>query len=213
MKRRLAWWISLAFNGLVACGGELAWPEVGNLEVTAATSGTNLDPNGYEIRVDSTSVRRVGANAVVTLTGVGVGTHSVSLQGIAPNCWTPAVVVPRVIIEASGTAAVQFALTCTTPNTALITVTTQGGNPPASRGAILYSGGKCVVDFCFPPPIRQTLTLPANGTIQVMPEGGSPVSLTLTVPMPSCAVRDGASRRAGIPQGGIARFSFVVLCS
>ena len=213
MKRRLAWWISLAFNGLVACGGEPTGPAPRSLEVTVATSGTNLDPNGYEIWVDGKSVRRVGANAVVTLTGVRAGAHSVSLQGIAPNCWTPAGVVLEVTIPASGTAAVQFALTCATPNSVVVTVTTQGGNPPDSLAAIIYSGGKCAYDFCFPPPIRQPLTLPANGTIQVMPEGGSPVSLTLTVPMPSCAVRDGASRRAGIPQGGIARFSFVVLCS
>jgi hypothetical protein len=151
MKRRLAWWISLAFNGLVACGGEPTGPAPGSLEVTVATSGTNLDPNGYEIWVDSTSVRRVGANAVVTLTGVGAGAHSVSLQGIAPNCWTPAAVVPQVVIQASGTAAVQFALTCTTPNSVLIAVTTQGRNPPDSLAAVLSSGGSACMTSAIPP--------------------------------------------------------------
>src|SRR5207253_806495 len=61
-------------------------PETGNLTVTASTTGSNLDPDGYTATVDGGASQSVGTNGSVTFTGLSAGSHSVALSGLAANC-------------------------------------------------------------------------------------------------------------------------------
>src|SRR5207253_3120130 len=61
-------------------------PQTGNLTVTASTTGSNLDPDGYTATVDGGASQSVGTNGSVTFTGLSAGSHSVALSGLAANC-------------------------------------------------------------------------------------------------------------------------------
>src|SRR6266511_5574676 len=58
----------------------------GTLQVVTATTGSNLDPDGYTYSVDSAAVRSIGINSTVTVGKFKVGQHSVRLGGIASGC-------------------------------------------------------------------------------------------------------------------------------
>src|SRR5207302_1142405 len=55
-------------------------PLTGNLTVTASTTGSNLDPDGYTATVDGGASQSVGTNGSVTFTGLSAGSHSVALS-------------------------------------------------------------------------------------------------------------------------------------
>lgn len=118
-------WAALAslLLGLPAgCGGDGEGPtggSTGAVRVTTATTGTNVDPDGYTVRLDGGSPRPVGTNAAVTISGVPAGDHSVSLEGLAANCATGD--SPQdVSVAAGATAEVAFDVLCgNTPNPVL----------------------------------------------------------------------------------------------
>jgi TolB protein len=61
---------------------------VGNLVVTTATTGGDLDPDGYEILLDGVATgQSLAVNGdTITITGVTEGTHEVSLGNVAAWC-------------------------------------------------------------------------------------------------------------------------------
>jgi len=119
---------SMLLGVSTGCGGDGEGPtggSTGAVRVTTATTGTNLDPDGYTVRLDGASPRAVGVNATVTISGVTAGNHSVSLEGLAANCATTG--SPRDVSVAAGvTADVSFDVLCgSAPNPVL------GGVSPA----------------------------------------------------------------------------------
>lgn len=61
-------------------------PTTGSIQVTTATTGSSLDPDGYTVSVDAGASQVIGLNATLTLEGLAVGTHALMLSGIASNC-------------------------------------------------------------------------------------------------------------------------------
>jgi WD40 repeat protein len=91
----------------------------GSVRATIASTGVDLDVNGYALQVEGSDFlgrrfqreSRVAANAVVTLSSVPAGNHSVSLRELALNCDTEA--NPRAIkVVAAETVAVVFNVVC-----------------------------------------------------------------------------------------------------
>src|SRR5207247_654342 len=58
----------------------------GNIQVTAATSGVDLDPDGYTVLLDNGQQRPLGVNGTALIEGVSGGDHSVILFGAVGNC-------------------------------------------------------------------------------------------------------------------------------
>jgi len=58
----------------------------GDLQVSVATTGGDLDPDGYMLRVDNRSPVPVTLNGTVTIEGLIGGEHAVALEGLALNC-------------------------------------------------------------------------------------------------------------------------------
>jgi hypothetical protein len=59
---------------------------VGDLDVAATTTGSDLDPDGYTVTVDGGPSQAIGVNGTVTFTGLADGDHAVELTGVASNC-------------------------------------------------------------------------------------------------------------------------------
>src|SRR6266568_7814425 len=71
----------------VACGGsEPTGPFTGNIEVTASSTGADLDPDGYTVAVDGAAGQSLAVNGTVTFSQFGAGVHNVALGGVAGNC-------------------------------------------------------------------------------------------------------------------------------
>jgi len=88
---------------------------LGKLEITARTTGVELDADGYAVIRSGPAIKLgdVGANGTVTISGVLPGDYRLTLGGMAPNCsladpgsWT-------VTVPSGGTAALEFDITCT----------------------------------------------------------------------------------------------------
>jgi hypothetical protein len=87
-------------------------PGTGSVQVTAATSGSSLDPDGYTLQTDGGSPQALTINGSRTVGNLTAGTHTVLLGGIAANC-TVAGENPRsVTVAAEQTATVSFAIAC-----------------------------------------------------------------------------------------------------
>jgi len=87
-------------------------PGSGSVRVTAATSGSSLDSDGYTLQTDGGSPQALTINGSRTVGDLTAGTHTMLLDGIAANC-TVAGENPRsVTVAAEQTATVSFTITC-----------------------------------------------------------------------------------------------------
>src|SRR5204863_418905 len=86
-------------------------PPTGDLTVTAATSGQDLDPDGYTVTVDGGQSRSLGINTSTTYNGLTATSHTVELTGIAGNC-TVSAQNPRTVTVATSGTTTTFTITC-----------------------------------------------------------------------------------------------------
>ena len=121
--RRLAG--SLLIVLAVACGDDPTGPEVGTLRVSAPTSGGDLDLDGYEIVVSGSDLRwPIFANATSEVRNITPGTHTVSLEKLAPNCTVSGTHPRMVTVTAGQTVEVTFEIVCAATGIAITTRTT-----------------------------------------------------------------------------------------
>ena len=74
---------------LVACadtGTDENGNSRGDLRVTFTTTGTNLDPNGYDVSIDLATPVTIGSNGSYLFEGLLSGPHQMAISGFAANC-------------------------------------------------------------------------------------------------------------------------------
>jgi hypothetical protein len=129
---------------LLACGGsDLASPPAttGAIHVTASTTGTSLDPDGYVVSVDGGAPHALAANGDLTVESLTPGGHTVALAGLAANCSVAGSSSRTATVTVGETATVAFALTCTTAGSVTVTTTTTGTNPDADGYTVRLDQG------------------------------------------------------------------------
>src|SRR4029078_8826611 len=99
---------SVAFK--VTCSAPT--PDAGSLEVTTATTGSDLD-GGYTVTVDGGTAQSISANATISLANVPTAEHKVRLQGIADNCTVQGANPVAVTVTSGGVGRDAFQLNCT----------------------------------------------------------------------------------------------------
>src|SRR5437879_5876931 len=106
--------------------------QTGTLTVTASTTGSNLDPDGYTVTLDgnaSTSQPLATNGGTATFNAVAAGSHSVALSGVATNCTVSGPNPQSVTVPAGGTASASFTVTCVAQTgTLTVTASTTGSN-------------------------------------------------------------------------------------
>lgn len=86
MLRRLLF-PSLALALVVACDSGGTSPDVrSSVKVVTVTGGTNLDPDGYRLRIVGAPPRHIGTNDSVTIDSLQFGNRTFNLDSIAGNC-------------------------------------------------------------------------------------------------------------------------------
>ena len=113
---------------MVGCGGsDILVPLVGGLEINTASSGAQMDSDGYEVTIDAGTASAIGPNATLRRDDLEPGIHSVQLGGVADHCSVGADNPRTVSITAGQTTSITFSVTCIAPTGSLeITTATSG---------------------------------------------------------------------------------------
>ncbi len=105
-------WAGLGLAGLVACSESLVGPKVGDVRLTVATTGVDLDPDGYTVALDGAAGISIAANDSKTIAALAAGRHTVLLSGVAPNCTVNSPNPQEIDVAAGATTQVTFTVTC-----------------------------------------------------------------------------------------------------
>lgn len=84
----------------------------GDLEVSASTTGDNLDPDGYTVTVDGAQSSPIDPNGTITFSGLTAGDHEVELSGIQENCSVDGSNPRTATVEAGTISTTSFAVSC-----------------------------------------------------------------------------------------------------
>ncbi|MFW6088852.1 MAG: hypothetical protein ACODAB_03800 [Gemmatimonadota bacterium] len=84
----------------------------GDISVTTTTSGTDLDPDGYEVSVDDRGATPIGLDDTATFPDLSVGDHQVELAGLASNCAIQGESLRVVPVADGQTTPTSFAVVC-----------------------------------------------------------------------------------------------------
>ena len=113
LSTRNAFCAASSLLAALACGGsESTGPSTGSVQVTASTTGTDLDPDGYTVAVDGGAGQSLPVNGTVTFSQLSAGSHQVALSGVATNCTASAQNPTTVTVTAGATVPVALAVAC-----------------------------------------------------------------------------------------------------
>ncbi len=173
---------------------------LGILEITTTTTGSDIDADGYSIRIDGGVTQGIAASATLRMIDVGSGTHTVLLAGLALNCTVSEANPQTVTLTPGDTARVAFTVTCApTTGSLVITSVTNGSSPDPDGYAILLDGAS-----------RGSLGVNDVVTITGLPPGTHVVELSGV--SENCSVPDGASRSVTVTTDAPAEVQFDVGC-
>ena len=106
--------LSLVAMMALACGGDgpTAPPHLGRLIVKVATTGDDLDNDGYSLVVGPNRALLIGPNATVFLDSISPGAHALALEGVAENCTIADIRALSITVESGITANVGLSVVC-----------------------------------------------------------------------------------------------------
>ena len=192
--------LAVACAAGVGCGVPTDVPGVGAIEVYVATTGPDLDADGYRVRVDGASVRGLSLEDSTVYQGLESGTLSVELLDVAANCAVGGEDLRSETVRAGGTTAVRFEVACTA-RAALRVVTRSDGTPADPNGYRLAVSG------------RGIRAIGANETITMADLTQGPLGLDLTDVAATCFVSGGSHRLVSLVAGDTAEVDFTIHCA
>ncbi len=178
----------------------------GEVVVTTTTTGEDLDPNGYWVRVVGGVPVPIGIDDQVTLEAVAAGDREVKLEAMAPNCKVEGDNPKPVSVPEDGSVQVDFEIACTADVTppatgSLKVVTSTTGDGVDSDGyAVVVDGGAPV-----------GVDVDGMLTIDDVPAGERSVELTEVAD--NCGVNGENPRLVDVPENVTAETTFNVVCS
>ncbi|HUF27865.1 MAG TPA: hypothetical protein VMM18_12895 [Gemmatimonadaceae bacterium] len=181
-----------------ACGDGPSPPTTGDLRVSVATTGGDLDEDGYGLSVDGGQQRAVAVNGTVDFTALSAGTHTVELTGLADNCTVSGSNPAQVIITAGSTTPFGFAIACSATGV-LITVATAGIDLDADGYTVSIGD-------------VQSGTIAPNGTLTITRLDAGAHSVTLAGVAANCAVDAPNPATTTIVSGEVAEVEFTATC-
>ncbi len=179
----------------VTCVGNLP-----GLRGTIATTGTDVDPDGYWLEVvDHSWCARVPVNGSFTCSGVTPGMYEVQLNGVAANCTVMGANRQTVTVARGATADVAFAVMCgSTPSLRVTIATTGVGLPAGYRVTVAGFGWQ---------------NAPVNGSVAFYSIPSGEYSVELNDIAPDCALSGATARAVTVSEGATAELGFAVTCS
>jgi hypothetical protein len=186
----------------LACGGEGSTDIVlPALSITTASSGVEVDSDGYSVSIDAQTPQAIAPNTTLTIDRLTDGAHTVELSGVAANCIVGGENPQSVLVEAGRTAIAPFVITCssTTQSVQVVTTTTGTGTDPDGFALLLDGVSAGAIG------VSSTITL-AGITAGLH-------TLELTGLAVNCQVVGGNPREVTVSSGGTPAVQFSVTCT
>jgi hypothetical protein len=179
----------------VTCVGNLP-----GLRGTIATTGTDVDPDGYWVEVvDHSPCARVPANGSFTCSALAPGTYEVQLTGVAANCTVMGANRQAVTVARGATADVAFAVVCGSAPSVRVTIATTGvGLPAGYRVTVAGFGWQ---------------NAPVNGSVAFYSIPPGEYSVELQDIAPNCTLSGATARAVTVSEGATVELGFAVSCS
>jgi len=173
----------------------------GSIDVTAMTTGQNLDPNGYTVVVDGSMTKAIGVNSTVTFAGLSVGNHTVQLTGLASNCAVNGTNPQTVGVSSGSTVQVNFAVACPAITGSMdVTATTTGQSLDPDGYTVVVDGS-----------LTQAIGINGTVTFSGLSIGNHAVQLTGLAS--NCAVNGANPQTVGVSSSSTVQVGFAVGCS
>ena len=145
--------------------------QMGNLVARVFTNGTDLDADGYVLKItaaDSLRTRRVAGTDSVTIDHMAVGAVTVVLTDLAANCWVTLGRYRSDSIRANGLTTVSFAVDCASMSGELV-------SPGALVGVWEARNYEFFGDANLTSPIEDVVADGLAGTLTVGTHGGTEI--------------------------------------
>jgi hypothetical protein len=202
LKKLILWAAPLA--GL-ACGGDGGTDVVlPSLRVTTATTGVELDPDGYAVSVDGHVPQPIGSNATSTVDRLAEGQHTVELSGISGNCAVGGENPRSVGVTPGATTTVAFTITCSPVGGSVgsiqVVTTTIGSGTDPDGFALLLDG----ID-------QGPIGVSATSSIGGLTPGSHTIGLTGLAA--NCQVSGDNPHTVTVLGGGTAQVAFAITCT
>jgi hypothetical protein len=178
--------------------------DLGQVQITTTTTGSDLDADGYQFTVDGGPSQTIDVNATISIPGLTPGTHTVELSGVAGNCTVAGGTSRDVAVSGGAAATVTFDVTCSPlppeVGSVRITTNTTGTDLDANGYQVSIDGGQ-----------SQSIGTKATSTIGGIAAG--PHTVELSDVAANCTVADGSSRNVSVAPGVAAIVNFNVTCT
>ena len=179
-------------------------PWGGTIAAGNTTTGSDLDPNGYEVWVDDSYSQSPPDNGVSYFNGLSQGDHKVSLIMVAANCLVTSTAGatdddnPRnVTIGVDETAATTFDVACASVGSLVVGTNTTGVDLDADGYTVTVDGS--------------SQPAATNGSVTfTAPAGANPVALSGVAA--NCTSSGANPQTVTVPAGGAATTTFAVTC-
>jgi len=174
---------------------------VGTVDVITSTTGEDIDPSGYTVRVEGVPDAAVAVNDTASVTGVVWGDRSVELLNLEPNCSVTGDNPRTVTVPQEGVVETTFSVSCVplTGNLA-ITASTTGGDLDPDGYTVSVDGGP-------------GQALPTNGSVGFSDVTAGDRSVLLSGIAPNCSVTGDNPATVTVPPIGTANHTFDVVCT
>jgi hypothetical protein len=181
-------------------------PWGGTIAAANTTTGSDLDPNGYEVWVDDNYSQSPPDNGVSYFYGLSQGDHKVSLIMVAANCLVTSTAGatdddnPRnVTIGADGTASTTFDVGCSSVGSLVVGTNTTGVDLDADGYTVLVDGSS--------QPVA------TNGSVTFTGLTTGSHSVVLSGAAQNCTL-SGANPQSGtVTAGGMTSVTFSLSCA
>ena len=190
---------------LVGCSDDPSAPAIGKLSVKVSTSGDDADPDGYLVIIDQTRRPvRVQANGSVVIYGVAVGSHSVDLIEVEPNCVVDGGTAVATISSPGAVTDMDLHVTCSALGSVRVTV--------ATTGTDLDGNGYTVVARATSFPGSVNGSLPTSDATTVLRLAAGRYVTALQGVAANCDGGDIGPREIDVVSGATQTLDFAVVC-
>ncbi len=177
---------------------------VGRIRVTTATTGSEVDPDGYRVRVDDGPDRVIGASSTVIIDDVLGGSHTLELRDVARNCTVAQGNVRSVTVPfGGGIVDASFGIQCVTSGRLEVTAATSGADLDPNG----YSVAVRRVDF------DTVAALPIGGSVTISTLIPANYEVALVGVAANCEITGQNPRTAAVAAGATTAITFEVTCA
>jgi WD40 repeat protein len=168
------------------------------LQVTASTTGSDPDQDGYDVTLDGSVQGQLLPNDdVLAFPALGPGAYAIGLSGVSPNCTVSGENPRTVTVDPDHPTTVHFDVACNPSGTLVVNVSASG-DPDPDGYVVRLNGG---------PPAGIGV---GGGAFEFLPPGDYTVALSDVAP--HCALSGPATATATVVSGDAATVAFTVAC-